>query len=403
MKNFLLSVFLHFSITATSAQTTTITIGKTDSINSHILNEKRKVWIHVPYLEERELYEKQKYPVVYLLDGEAGNFAFLKTLIEQLSLTNGNTIFPQMIIVGVQNTDRFRDFTPSHHKSHPSSGGGEQFISFLEKELIPHIDSLYPTAPYRILIGHSLGGLTVMHTLINHKGLFTAYVAIDPSMWWDSQKLLKQTEKALKSNLFSGKSLFLGIANSSMETEMDIKRAQKDTTQSTLLIRSNLSLAKYLEENKKDNFDISWKYYSEEDHMSVPVIAKYDALRFIFKNYNLILKENYFFDSTVKLDSLLTQQYTGASELLGYTVKPPGDIVNGLGSYMTMLNRFGMAENLLKMNATNYPNSYKVYEALGDFYLAKGETINAVNYFKKALAIKEVPDLRKKLYTIQSD
>ena len=94
--------------------------------------------------------------------------------MRQLSSVNGNTVCPKMIVVGIPNTNRMRDLTPTtpegeqfyiDSSASTNSGGGEKFISFIEKELIPHIESNYPTQPYRMLIGHSLGGLMVMHAL----------------------------------------------------------------------------------------------------------------------------------------------------------------------------------------------------------------------------------------------
>jgi len=99
-----------------------------------------------------------------------------------MSFINGNTIFPEMIIVGIPIKDRFRDLTPSCDSSiSQTSGGYNNFISFVEKELFPYINSTYPTAPYKIFIGHSLGGLTVVNTLMKFPGLFDSYIAIDPS------------------------------------------------------------------------------------------------------------------------------------------------------------------------------------------------------------------------------
>ena len=48
-----------------------ITIGTIDSIQSNILNEKRKIWVYVPNsgANPNSPAAKQKYPVVYLLDG----------------------------------------------------------------------------------------------------------------------------------------------------------------------------------------------------------------------------------------------------------------------------------------------------------------------------------------------
>ncbi len=78
-----------------------------------------------------------------------------------------------------------------------TSGGGEKFLELIEKELMPHVDSLYPVEPYKILVGHSCGGLTVINTILNHPNMYKAYVAIDPSMWWDNQLLLKEADKKL--------------------------------------------------------------------------------------------------------------------------------------------------------------------------------------------------------------
>lgn len=159
---------------------------------------------------------KRRLPVVYVLDGD-GHFSSVVGMIQQLS-TGGNNNCPKMIVVGITNTDRTRDLTPTHIDADPpfmdstfskTSGGGENFIAFMEKELMPHIEANYPTAPYKMLIGHSFGGLAVMQTFTHHTHLFNAYICIDPSMWWDKQTLLKQTEKALAEKKFEGKSLYL--------------------------------------------------------------------------------------------------------------------------------------------------------------------------------------------------
>lgn len=399
MKYIIFVVIIYLSYQEVLAQQSYITVGKTDSIYSSILKEERRIWIHVPFLEEREIYEKQKFPVLYLLDGETANFSYVKSLVEQLSLTNGNTILPQMIIVGIQNTDRTRDLTPSRMEAQTSSGGGEQFISFLRSELIPYIDSIYPTAPYRLLAGHSLGGLSVIYTLIHYKDLFDGYIAIDPSMWWDNQKLLKESEDIFKSGDYPNISVYLGIANT-MENEMDLFTAQSDTSNQTLLLRANMALGGYLTESNSIP-NAKWKYYPEEDHMTIPSIAIYDGLRYIFKDYNIKVNEQHLFDASINLDSILSKQYAEASIILNYPIKPPGDIVNGLGNFMMMLNHFDKAERLFKMNAQNYPNAYNVYEALGDFYYEKGEKEKATESYKKALAIQDIPHIRKKLKLLQ--
>ena len=94
-----------------------------------------------------------------------------------------------------------------------ASGGGENFMAFMEKELIPYIDSHYQTAGYRIFSGHSFGGLAVINAFFNHAKLFNAYIALDPSLWWEKQQWIKKQEAEMSKHDFSNRSLFVGIAN----------------------------------------------------------------------------------------------------------------------------------------------------------------------------------------------
>jgi len=384
--------------------TNKVTIGTIDSIYSPILKEFRKVWVYVPNEVDASNYSKQKYPVVYLLDGDA-HFSSVVGMLEHLS---NNAVCPKMIVVAIPNTDRTRDLTPTHvvgglymdSASNKTSGGGEAFMQFVEKELMPHIDSLYPTAPYKMLIGHSFGGLTVMNTFVHHNNLFNAYMAIDPSMWWDKQKLLKETQTALQTNNYKGKSLYLGIANT-MEEGMDTARVKLDTTDGTMHIRSILKLRDYLAQTKdKNGLHFGYKYYGDDNHGSVPFITEYDGLHSIFDFYKLTLRNSYYFDSTFRLDSMFDAHYKSISAQFGFTVKPPEDMVNQLGYNFIQQKQFGKAGRLFALNVANYPESFNVYDSQGDYYAAIGDKAKASECYKKSLSIKEVAGTRKKLDTL---
>lgn len=216
-------VFALLPLLVSAQSSKQIVVGHIDNIKSKILREKRDIWVYVPKSYHKG--SKQRYPVVYLLDGN-GHFSSVVGMIEQFSTVNGNMLCPEMIVVGIPNTNRERDLTPTPEGSLvPSStdsiqlrmtGGGENFTAFIEDELIPHIDSVYPTQSYRVLIGHSLGGLMVINTLVHHTGLFNAYIAIDPSMWWHKQTLLNESRQVFSTQQFAGKSLFVGIAKSAL-------------------------------------------------------------------------------------------------------------------------------------------------------------------------------------------
>jgi hypothetical protein len=329
-------------------------------------------------------------------------------MIQQLSEVNGNTLCPEMIIVGIPNTDRIRDLTTTHVSAAPymdsnfvkTSGGGEKFTLFLEKELMPHIDSIYPTAPYRMLIGHSFGGLMVINTLINHTNLFNSYLAIDPSLWWDNQKLLKQADKVLHEKKFDGKTLFLAVANT-MEPGMDTLHVRRDTAVSTLHIRSILQFENVLKGTPGNGLRWSWKYYNEDEHNSVPLIAEYDAVRFIFNYYKPPSFGN-LLDSSFHGDSALIAHFKSVSTQMGYTLAPPEPIVNQLGYVFLQHKMFSRSYSFFQMNITNYPNSFNVYDSMGDYYDANGDKQKAIQSYTKALSLKDWPDTRKKLEKLKA-
>ncbi|MBF4487318.1 alpha/beta hydrolase [Flavobacterium sp. CSZ] len=384
---------------------TKIVIGTIDSISSKILNEKRKIWIHLPKSAQNTGFAKQKYPVVYLLDAE-GHFSSVVGIIEELSEVNGNTNCPEMIVVGITNTNRNRDLTPTYSEVDlpfvpkelsEQSGGGEKFVEFLEKELMPYIDSKYPTAPYKTLIGHSFGGLTTINILTNHTHLFNSYVAIDPSMWWGNQKFLAETTKKLAGKKLSNVSLFMGAANT-MDDSMNLVKVRKDTTVFTRHIRSILDLNDFFDKNQSSNLKYGYKYYQDDSHGSVPLIATYDAIRFIFQfnQLKLSIPDQINFDKAVF--AKIEKHYDNVSKHLGYKVSAPENMVNAYGYQSLGKKDMDLAGYLFKLNVANYPQSPNVYDSLGDFYEAKGDKKNAIASYEKVLTLdKKFPETKAKL------
>lgn len=402
MKKLILSVLTaFFSLCALAQKDNKVTIGTIDSIQSKILNEQRKIWVYVPSSWTAD--SKQRYPVLYLLDG-ADHFSSVVGIIQHLSQGIGNTICPEMIVVGILNTDRIRDMTPTHVNPAPpftdslmlkTTGGGERFVSFLETELIPRIDSLYPTQPYRILTGHSFGGLTVMNVALNHTKLFNSYICIDPSMWWDEMNLLNTAKNTLREKNFSGTTLYVGIANT-LRDDMNISTVRSDTSKRSRHIRAILNLDQYIKEEKQNGLRFESKYYSNEDHGSIPLIVEYDALRFIFNKYRFNPSRKYLTDPTLDL----VKHYQEVSKMLGYKLSPPEDVANELACDFLKQKQYAKAEEIFKINVANYPESPQVYDSYGNYFLAMGNKLKAIKYFKNSLSKKENPVCREKLNTL---
>jgi uncharacterized protein len=303
-------------------------------------------------------------------------------------------------------TRRFNLSNDSDNTTAKESGGGEAFMTFIEKELIPGIDSMYHTTKYRMLIGHSTGGLTVISTLVHHRDLFSSYIAIDPSMWWDRQKLLKETKRSLETSSFVGKSLFLALAHS-QPNDMDTTTVETDTTSSTFHSRSILQLSKYLTDNRQNGSQVNFKYYDNDTHASVPLIATYDALRFVFNDYPFVIKENYFSDPSFNLALFIKEHYERIGMKYDLTsanrhkLLPPENLINNLGFFFLGKKQFDKARAMFKMNLSNYPASSVAYNYLGDLYVEKGDKMNAVESYKKSLSIKDDINIRKKLEKLE--
>ena len=375
-----------------------ISFGKIDSLYSEVLGESRKIWVHIPAGADDPTFSTKKYPVLYLLDGP-GHFYSVAGMIKQLSTTNGNTIVPQMIIVAIPNTNRTRDLTPTHTDKSPfgddvawlkDSGGGEAFTDFIEKELIPYIDEKYSTSPYRTYVGHSFGGLTVINTLISRPELFNNYVAIDPSLWWDNQGTLNEAKKKIAEVDFKNKSLFVGVANT-LPPGMDLVQAKKDTTKETFHYRSILDFVESTEEHKENGLTLSWKYYPEDDHGSVPLISEYDALRSIFSWYRFDKMAD-FYDPQYnpepeEMIAIIEEHYSTLTDKFGYEVLPDEVLVNSLGYGFMSDGKLKLSEAAFDLNIKNYPKSFNVYDSKGDYYLAAKDSIKALELFEKAIEI----------------
>ena len=370
-----------------------IVIGQKDVIYSNILEEDREIWVHLPESTMDERFTPVKYPVLYLLDG-ASHFLSVTGMIKQLS----PTVSPEMIVIGVTNTDRTRDLTPTHVNEidgdtiiPKTSGGGKKFLRFIEEELMPYVEETYQASSYKTFVGHSFGGLAVIDALIERPELFNNYIAIDPSLWWDNQELLNRAKNALKPKKYKGKSLYVGVANTMDEGKI-FREVEKDTTQDTEHIRSILEFVKTTEAVTDNGLNFKWKYYDNDSHGSVPLITEYDAIRFLFSWYEL-KGLNQFFNptsnaTTKDLLNLLEAHYKMVSNNFGYTVLPSESLINDLGYYFYDDPKTqDKAHALFNLNIRNYPNSPNVYDSMGDYYLAQRDTLKALEFFTKALEV----------------
>lgn len=239
-----------------------IVIGKKIEVHSNILKEDRDLWVYLPkdYGESSE-----RHPVLYLLDGD-WHFVHVSGILQFFSWSKKK--IPSMIIVAVPNTHRGRDFSPSTWPGYKSyTGGADVFIRFLEKELIPYIESSFRTRPERILAGHSLAGTFALYAFLTRPELFDATLSLSPCLFWHDRFMLKTAEEFLKDHRQLDKKHTLYIAHEYTGGDpADTMREFVEAFQS----------------RAPQNLVWTSRFKENEDHFSYVHKAFYEGLEFIF-------------------------------------------------------------------------------------------------------------------------
>jgi predicted alpha/beta superfamily hydrolase len=317
-----------------------LVMGEIIKIHSKILNEDRPLWVHCP---TNYKYSEAKYPVLYLLDGDAHFFHVTGIINFLSSLSN----MPGMIVIALPNTDRSRDFLPTHVEEVPASGGADNFLKFFKEELIPYVEKNYRTASFRILCGHSYGGLFSVYTLLTIPELFNAYIAISPSLYWDNRLLFKKAEILFKKQPALKKFLFYTMGGKERE---QMQSAAKDF--------ENL-----LKEKAPGGLEWHFQLMEKEDHATIPHRTVYNALETLYSGWGISFRE----PSLQEID-VLKKHFKTLSEKYGYRIPIPEEVINRLGYIILGQEKVEEAIKVFMFNVKSYPNSANVYDSLGEAY-----------------------------------
>ncbi|MCL1673718.1 alpha/beta hydrolase [Elizabethkingia ursingii] len=252
-----------------------LVFGNSEVFHSNILKEDRNINIYLP--EEFNPTDATKYPVIYILDGGVEEDFFHIAGIVRYNTQPWVERFPRSIVVGIENTNRRRDFTYAvpdlnflekegfKKESFPQYGGSEKYISFLKNELQPYIEKKYKANNNRTIIGESLAGLMSTEILLKEPEMFNQYIIISPSMWWGGEKLLKEADSLLKSRLKTTKNVYIGAPNK----EEDVR-----------MYNEAEALYKILKSNK--NITVSFDYMPDELHSTAIHQGVYNGFKKLY-------------------------------------------------------------------------------------------------------------------------
>ncbi len=367
-------------------------VGTLDSLYSERLEEYREIYVQLPasYNDNTD----EKYPVVFILDGEV----LLPTVNNVQSFYSGG-FTPEMVLVGISNAkNRTRDLTTSKIEEqygfpfNEENGEAANFSNFIETELIPFIENKYRTTNFRTLIGHSYGGLFVLNTLINHPQLFSCYLAIDPSLDWDDQKLLTEAEGKFASIDYKGKSLFMSLGGqlNMQNPQVTIDNVMQDTSEFTLFARSNIAFSNLVKQHHKNGLAFEWKFYPRDLHGTIPFPSIMDGLISVFEWYQMENIHKFNSPETPKeeLSEIVRYRTKKLERYFNYTVPPyPEYLFNVLG-YMSMdMDQMEKAKMFFEFAIEFYPHHPNVYDSMADYYERNGNFDNALKFLTKAFEI----------------
>lgn len=355
------------------AQDVTPPIPERLALHSVVLAEDRLVFVRLP---RRYADGNAKYPVLYLTDGDI-HLNEIGCVIDFLA---ANDRMPEMIVVGIANTDRDRDFTPTRADVKkadgtivfrvPTSGGAGNFLKFIETELIPEIQRRYRTEPFRILAGHSKGGLFALYTLINSPTLFQSYLAVSPSLEWDTEVILRRTAQFLRSSQQLNATLFVSLSDEGV----NIKRFGDDFEELKHILATDAPAG------------LVWDsiVMSDEDHSSGVLRAHYSGLRKIFSGWQIPRD----LKTQLPVGGLagIEQHYRDLSRRFGFEISAE-QTIDDLGHQLEFLNKPDDAMAAFRRNTELYPNSANVYNSLADGCEATGQTELAKQNLSKAIEL----------------
>jgi predicted alpha/beta superfamily hydrolase len=309
-----------------------------------------------------------------MTDGDA-HMGHTASTIEFLT-RNGR--MSDLIVVGVTNTDRTRDLTPTKGADKtpegdlrwPTSGGADNFLKFFETELIPAIEKDYRVEPYRILAGHSFGGLFAIHAMISKPGLFKSYVSVSPSLQWDNFSTLNRAEEFLKKQKEMNVTLYVSLGHEPGAIGESFDRFRD------FLSKTNIK-----------GFDWQAEHLTDEDHGSVVLRSHYAGLRKVYAGWQGPRDLN----SGAVLGGLkgVDEHYKRLSEKFGYTIAVPENLINQMGYQFMFDGKMDEAIAVLKANVERYPASANVYDSLAEAYERSGKMDLAEPLYDKARVLGE--------------
>lgn len=133
----------------------------------------------------------QRFVTAYVLDGQfEPYFSMVSSIMSYYEQTNEGI---PMVVVGIHTTNRWDEFIPTGNGI-DTTQGADRLSHFLRSEVIPLIEANYRVKPFRVGVGHSLGGTYVIHEMTKDNSLFQAGITASPNLTIDDERIVRNAK-----------------------------------------------------------------------------------------------------------------------------------------------------------------------------------------------------------------
>ena len=248
-------------------------------IQSKALNQEREVLIYTPV--DYDWRTNEYFNVIYVFDSQNREFFDYTNSIISF-LIDGNKSF---IVVGITSPfnekldySRNNDLLPileteeSKKRYGKYSGNADNFLHFVETEVISYVNSKYRTSNQNIAVGHSLSASFILYSLLQKPNLFQNYIAISPNLAYDDNKLSKDLIKFDFAKLKKPSFIYLSNANEGIDYWKEWKPAREKV------------YSFFKDSIKYKNLTVEIAEYTKNNHWNTFPPSLNNALDFYFKN-----------------------------------------------------------------------------------------------------------------------
>jgi len=341
-----------------------LVLGHYRVLHSAVLEEDRILQLHLPtgYAEADIAY-----PAVYLFYSDQVEEYFAQAVHELSAL--GTDRMPQTILVGIPNTQRYRDLLAWPQEGRPGTGQAERFLRFVREELIPFVDKEYRTKAYRILVGPQAAAVFGAYAFVNQPGLFQAYVLNDPCRQDGPGRSLCRDVLA-RAVTPGGGGAYFAVSHQEGETRWSPEPL--------------LQLAAGLEAAGPGRF--RWRIHISPDWpLFLPPLEIRESLLDLFSGYTLDL------DAGTPDLPRIQAHFESLSRRYGFTVDPPDHLMAAASDRLMAAGAFQEAEEVLDHLVLLHPSSLDGPWRLANLHRLVGDTASAIRYYRECL--RRDPDL----------